>query len=100
MTKVIYAVTSPLKRDGRRVPVGGTVTLDSDDEEIIELVEMGLIDPASAEFVTAPSFTVSQDVGGGLPGNSQSVQPKSKRERGPVSATGKADGAGATGGAS
>jgi hypothetical protein len=51
MSKVAYRVLSPLKRDGKRIPVGGQALFDSDDEEQDVLAALGVIDGRSGVFV-------------------------------------------------
>lgn len=51
MPKVAYRVLSPLKRDGKIIPVGGEAVFDSDDEEQAELAALGAIDGQSGVFV-------------------------------------------------
>lgn len=51
MSKVAYRVLSPLKRDGKVIPVGGQAIFDSDDEEQVVLAALGVIDGRSGVFV-------------------------------------------------
>lgn len=51
MAQVAYRVLSPLKRDGKLIPVGGTATFAGDDEEQVELATLGVIDGASGVAV-------------------------------------------------
>jgi hypothetical protein len=64
VTKVAYRVTSPLKRDGRIIPVGGQAVFDSDDEEQVALATLGAIDGASG--VHLPSDPQEGGEGGAI----------------------------------
>lgn len=57
MAQVAYRVLSPLKRDGKLIPVGGTATFDGDDEEQVELATLGVIDGASGVQVPEAKST-------------------------------------------